>query len=159
MLPPIIRTALINQMTDLRGKASRFSKPRGVPSGQRHVLAICQHIGFPHRRRLVERGLRLRAKRGQAAGVVALSENGDAVIIDGDDGLVHLRPITDLLKAYEEKVRLIRATASLAVALAGVFLFLPALGRVRRIAGSERQESFVGSDFTYEDIGGREFER
>jgi hypothetical protein len=38
------------------------------------------------------------------------------------------------------------------------FLFLPALGRVRRIAGSEAQESFVGSDFTYEDIGGREFE-
>jgi len=35
------------------------------------------------------------------------------------------------------------------------FLFLPALGRVRRIAGAERQESFVGSDFTYEDIGGR----
>lgn len=35
------------------------------------------------------------------------------------------------------------------------FLYLPALGRVRRIAGSERQESFVGSDFTYEDIGGR----
>ena len=32
---------------------------------------------------------------------------------------------------------------------------LPALGRVRRIAGSERQESFVGSDFSYEDIGGR----
>ncbi len=38
------------------------------------------------------------------------------------------------------------------------FLYLPALGRVRRIAGSERQESFVGSDFTYEDIGGRELE-
>jgi hypothetical protein len=38
------------------------------------------------------------------------------------------------------------------------FLYLPALGRVRRIAGSETQESFVGSDFTYEDIGGREFE-
>jgi hypothetical protein len=38
------------------------------------------------------------------------------------------------------------------------FLYLPALGRVRRIAGSEAQESFVGSDFTYEDIGGREFE-
>jgi len=36
------------------------------------------------------------------------------------------------------------------------FLYLPALGRVRRIAGSEAQESFVGSDFTYEDIGGRE---
>lgn len=38
------------------------------------------------------------------------------------------------------------------------FLYLPALGRVRRIAGSEAQESFVGSDFTYEDIGGREFD-
>ena len=38
------------------------------------------------------------------------------------------------------------------------FLYLPALGRVRRIAGSETQESFVGSDLTYEDIGGRELE-
>ena len=35
------------------------------------------------------------------------------------------------------------------------FLYLPALSRVRRISGAERQESFVGSDFTYEDIGGR----
>jgi hypothetical protein len=38
------------------------------------------------------------------------------------------------------------------------FLFLPSLGRVRRIAGSEAQDSFVGSDFSYEDIGGREFD-
>ena len=38
------------------------------------------------------------------------------------------------------------------------FLYLPSLGRVRRIAGEETQESFVGSDLTYEDIGGREFE-
>jgi Outer membrane lipoprotein-sorting protein len=29
---------------------------------------------------------------------------------------------------------------------------------VRRITGAEAQESFVGSDFTYEDIGGREFD-
>ena len=36
------------------------------------------------------------------------------------------------------------------------FLFLPALGRVRRIAGQEKQESFVGSDLSYEDIGGRD---
>jgi hypothetical protein len=36
------------------------------------------------------------------------------------------------------------------------FLYLPALGRVRRIAGAEKQESFVGSDFSYEDIGGRD---
>lgn len=38
------------------------------------------------------------------------------------------------------------------------FLYLPSIGRVRRIAASEAQESFVGSDFTYEDIGGREFD-
>ena len=38
------------------------------------------------------------------------------------------------------------------------FLYLPSLARVRRIAGAETQESFVGSDFTYEDIGGREFD-
>lgn len=38
------------------------------------------------------------------------------------------------------------------------FLFLPALGRVRRIAGAEAQESFVGSDLSYEDIGGRKVE-
>jgi hypothetical protein len=36
------------------------------------------------------------------------------------------------------------------------FLFLPALGRVRRISGAEKQESFVGSDLSYEDIGGRQ---
>lgn len=38
------------------------------------------------------------------------------------------------------------------------FLYLPSLGRVRRIAGEETQESFVGTDLTYEDIGGREFD-
>lgn len=38
------------------------------------------------------------------------------------------------------------------------FLFLPALGRVRRIAGQEKQESFAGSDLSYEDIGGREID-
>jgi phosphotransferase system enzyme I (PtsP) len=43
---------------------------------------------------------------GQAAGIVALAENNDAIIIDGDDGQVHLRPIMDLQRAYEEKVRL-----------------------------------------------------
>ncbi|MUZ57901.1 phosphoenolpyruvate--protein phosphotransferase [Agrobacterium vitis] len=43
---------------------------------------------------------------GQAAGAVALAENGDAVIIDGDDGKVHVRPMVDLQAAYEEKVKL-----------------------------------------------------
>jgi hypothetical protein len=36
------------------------------------------------------------------------------------------------------------------------FLYLPAIGRVRRIAGEEKQQSFAGSDLSYEDIGGRD---
>lgn len=36
------------------------------------------------------------------------------------------------------------------------FLYLPAIGRVRRIAGEEKQQSFVGSDLSYEEIGGRD---
>src|SRR5690606_1272860 len=35
-------------------------------------------------------------------------------------------------------------------------LYLPALPRVQRIAGSGRQERFAGSDFTYEDHSTRD---
>ena len=38
-------------------------------------------------------------------------------------------------------------------------LYLPALGRVQRIAGSKRGERFAGSDFTYEDLGTRDPEQ
>ncbi len=38
------------------------------------------------------------------------------------------------------------------------FLFLPALGRTRRITSSEKTDSFAGTDFTYEDISGHELE-
>ena len=56
-----------------------------------HVVIVARAMGIP--------------VVGQAAGVVALAENGDAVIIDGDDGKVHLRPMADLQKSYEEKAR------------------------------------------------------
>ncbi|MBI2414012.1 MAG: outer membrane lipoprotein-sorting protein [Deltaproteobacteria bacterium] len=36
------------------------------------------------------------------------------------------------------------------------WLFVPALNMVRRIAAQDRRSSFVGSDFTYEDISGRD---
>lgn len=36
------------------------------------------------------------------------------------------------------------------------WLFLPALGRPRRIVAREKSSSFMGSDLSYEDIGGRE---
>lgn len=38
------------------------------------------------------------------------------------------------------------------------WLFVPALNLVRRIAARDSQSSFVGSDFTYEDISGRDLE-
>ncbi|MCQ2003119.1 phosphoenolpyruvate--protein phosphotransferase [Rhizobium sp. NRK18] len=57
-----------------------------------HVVIVARAMGIP--------------VVGQAAGVVALAENGDPVIIDGDDGKVHLRPVPDLQVAYQEKVRL-----------------------------------------------------
>lgn len=56
-----------------------------------HIVIVAKAMGIP--------------VVGQAAGVVALAEKGDAVIIDGEDGKVHLRPAQDVQKAYEEKVR------------------------------------------------------
>ena len=39
------------------------------------------------------------------------------------------------------------------------WIYLPALKRVRRIASRSKSESFVGSEFTYEDIAGEELEK
>lgn len=53
----------------------------------------------------------------------------------------------------------IRGTGLLTVEAAGgddQKLYLPALGRVQRVAGSQRAERFAGSDFTYEDLGTRD---
>jgi len=36
------------------------------------------------------------------------------------------------------------------------WIYIPAIKLVRRIAASDRRSSFVGSDFTYEDISGRD---
>ncbi|OGQ38789.1 MAG: hypothetical protein A3A85_08795 [Deltaproteobacteria bacterium RIFCSPLOWO2_01_FULL_42_9] len=38
------------------------------------------------------------------------------------------------------------------------WLFMPALNMVRRIAANDKRSSFVGSDFTYEDVSGRDIE-
>ena len=38
------------------------------------------------------------------------------------------------------------------------WLFIPAINMVRRIAAQDKASSFVGSDFTYEDISGRDIE-
>jgi len=57
-----------------------------------HVVIVARAMGIP--------------VVGQTAGVVALAENGDDVIIDGDDGQVHVRPMVDMQNAYAEKVKL-----------------------------------------------------
>ncbi len=56
-----------------------------------HVVIVARAMGIP--------------VIGQAAGIVALAENGDAVIIDSDGGHVHLRPLPEHQRSYEEKVR------------------------------------------------------
>ena len=61
----------------------------GAPTS--HVVIVARAIGIP--------------VAGQAKGAVSMSENGDAIIIDGDDGQVHLRPQSDVEAAYAEKAR------------------------------------------------------
>jgi len=43
---------------------------------------------------------------GQVENIVGLVEAGDAVIVDGDVGDIHVRPPADVEKAYQEKARL-----------------------------------------------------
>lgn len=56
-----------------------------------HVVIVARAMGIP--------------VAGQVKGAVSMAENGDAIIIDGDDGTVHLRPQADVEAAYAEKVR------------------------------------------------------
>ncbi|MBI3961353.1 MAG: outer membrane lipoprotein-sorting protein [Deinococcus sp.] len=55
----------------------------------------------------------------------------------------------------------VRGTGLLRLEIGGVdqiFLFLPALGRTREIRGSDRSGSFVGSDFSFSDLGSRDLD-
>lgn len=56
-----------------------------------HVVIVARAMGIP--------------VAGQAKGAVSMADNGEAIIIDGDDGNVHLRPTSDVEAAYAEKVR------------------------------------------------------
>ena len=98
--------------------------------------------------RVRERGLTLMSLRGPHAGAAA---SHFSRTLDGDRLLIRFTYPND-----------IKGTGFLVWEHPNSederFLFLPSLGRVRRIAGADTQESFVGSDFTYEDIGGRELD-
>ncbi|MDX8461264.1 phosphoenolpyruvate--protein phosphotransferase [Mesorhizobium humile] len=56
-----------------------------------HVVIVARAMGIP--------------VAGQVKGAVSMSENGDAIIVDGEEGTIHLRPQSDLEAAYAEKVR------------------------------------------------------
>jgi phosphotransferase system, enzyme I, PtsP len=56
-----------------------------------HVVIVARAMGIP--------------VAGQVKGAVSMAENGDAIIVDGDEGRIHLRPQPDVEAAYAEKVR------------------------------------------------------
>jgi phosphotransferase system enzyme I (PtsP) len=56
-----------------------------------HVVIVARAMGMP--------------VAGQVKGAVSMAENGDAIIVDGDEGSIHLRPQADLEAAYAEKAR------------------------------------------------------
>jgi phosphotransferase system enzyme I (PtsP) len=60
-------------------------------SGQSHVAIVAKALGI--------------AAVGQARGVVERVSAGDAAIVDAMTGEVHLRPSTDVIAAYSDKVR------------------------------------------------------
>ncbi|WP_244404122.1 phosphoenolpyruvate--protein phosphotransferase [Fulvimarina pelagi] len=55
-----------------------------------HVVIVARALGIP--------------VVGQAAGIVSMAENGDVVIVDGEDGSVHLRPMQDVIENYADKI-------------------------------------------------------
>lgn len=60
-------------------------------SGQSHVAIVAKALGIP--------------AVGQATGIVERVTAGDAIIVDGVTGEVHVRPSQDVVNAYTDKVR------------------------------------------------------
>lgn len=127
-IDPVLRDRL-HDFDDLANRLLRvlLNKPHG-PSGSdlpRDAIIVARNMGAAElldydRERvralvleeggptshvtIVARALGI-ATVGRAADVVALVENGDAIIVDGTAGEVHLRPNADVEAAYAEKVR------------------------------------------------------
>jgi phosphotransferase system, enzyme I, PtsP len=60
-------------------------------SATSHVVIVARAMGVP--------------VLGQAKGIVSMSEAGDAIIVDGEEGVAHLRPVSNVESVYAEKVR------------------------------------------------------
>ena len=55
-----------------------------------HVAIVARALGIP--------------VVGQAKGIVSMAENNDVIIVDGEDGTVHLRPQAEISALYKDKV-------------------------------------------------------
>jgi hypothetical protein len=139
LLASVLSTAhVVTQSTDSRGQTARWV------AEQIELRDIGRDSRLELTMRLIDRQGRVRERSLTISTLRGKGSNGDRVLlrfqapndIKGTAFLVWEHPNTD-----DER-----------------FLYLPALGRVRRIAGAEKQDSFVGSDLTYEDIGGRELD-
>lgn len=81
------------------GAAELLDYPRDIIRGlvleegavTSHIVIVAKAMGVP--------------VVSQAIGIASLAENGDPVIVDGNDGSVHLRPVPELQSAYADKVR------------------------------------------------------
>ena len=62
----------------------------GAPTS--HVTIVARALGIP--------------TAGQAEDILTLLDAGEAIIVDGDTGEVHLRPASDVEAAYADKVRM-----------------------------------------------------
>jgi phosphotransferase system, enzyme I, PtsP len=60
-------------------------------SATSHVVIVARAMGVP--------------VLGQAKSIVSFSEAGDAIIVDGEEGVAHLRPQPEVEAVYAEKVR------------------------------------------------------
>jgi outer membrane lipoprotein-sorting protein len=85
---------------------------------------------------------------------------------DGASRVRKTRGLTRLQAGGQDNMRLVRflapadikGTATLLVEHAGadddMWIYLPALGKVRRLSASNKRDSFVGTDFSYGDVIG-----
>ncbi|MFD2236631.1 phosphoenolpyruvate--protein phosphotransferase [Aureimonas populi] len=127
MSDPYIRERL-NDFDDLANRLLRQLMGRGddpfAPETQGDAILVCRSMGaaelLDYRREQV-RGLVLEEGAatshvvivaralgipvvGQAKGVVSMAENGDAILVDGEEGIVHLRPPADVESVFAERV-------------------------------------------------------
>lgn len=73
--------------------------------GRDRIRAVVLEEGGPTSHvTIVARALGI-ASVGLVENIVSLAESGDAIIVDGENGQVHLRPAADIENAYAEKVR------------------------------------------------------